>query len=100
MKKVEKLAEDIRRLLEIHKGDSLLCFSNNIKSTLDKHAPIKKPFPKAMVTNEGKVVWFSEPNNGTVLIKANDNGDDDSVGCGSRFWCMEDFRDCEIELKK
>jgi len=97
MKKVEKLAEEIKEFIKYEPvwGEA------DILGILDKHAPAKKPFPKHMVSNNGDVVLFDaktkhtdKQGKGVVQIS---NGM--KIGYVYDSWNMNCFVDCEIEVK-
>ena len=104
MKKVEKLANEIRE--EIKSIQESEIYINRIAEDLlhkilDKHAPIEKPFPKAMICN-GLLVFFSKPEKGIVLKNDTDNPNNYSSwkkGNSCNNWRMKAFKDCEIQEK-
>ena len=102
MKKVEKLANEIRESMQGWQID-LEGHLESINDILNKHAPIEKPFPKYMIIEDellapdehGTVVYFYDTGVGTVHIGSDGFG----VGHYSDRWTMQDFKDCEIQVK-
>ena len=96
MKKVKKLAQEIRECIK--KFEDFNDYGK-FKKILDKHVPIEKPFPKLMETGGGNrlVIFFLSSHNGYV-VEAGDSGHE--VGHYRSDWIMETCFDCEIEVKK
>ena len=98
MKKVEKLANEIRESMQDFKPD-LGSHLESINTILNKHAPIEKPFPKHMITNEkvddSYIIYFIRPKVGYFFTE----GDGCYVGEYLENFNMDYFKDCEITIK-
>lgn len=103
MKKVQKLANEIRGLINnegnhdggLHSTD--LIHIDFIKEILNKHSPIEKPFPKLMTgqNDDGLVVYFSNFENGIVVVSG---CTEYYVGEESFSWDNSEFKDCNIGI--
>ena len=101
MKKVNKLANEIREYLE-PEANSMVSVDELIK-ILDKHAPIEKPFPKHMICisnddggDAGKLIYFIKSG---VGIPCNESIGGTAKGIEFSRWIMSCFKDCEIQVK-
>jgi septum formation topological specificity factor MinE len=104
MKKVEKLAKEIREYVKSDIVTTLRASAKDILDILDKHAPIEKEFPKFMVctsefVDNGMVVLFENNRIGAVVVQSEHNSNSD-LGYHSHEWVMDYFKDCEITVKQ
>ena len=96
MKKVEKLANEIRESMQGWQVD-LEGHLESINDILNKHAPIEKPFPKHMVSLKGTVVLWEDNKKGIVQKAGlHTTWDLGQVCTGTIF---RYFKDCEIQVK-
>jgi hypothetical protein len=97
MKKVQKLANEIREWADQNLGST--CITDAIYDICHEHAPIEKPFPKHMVTNEDSIdcyiVYFIKPREGYFITE----GGGGTVGEYWKKFNMPYFKDCEIQVK-
>ena len=105
MKKVNKLANEIRELIKIkkHKTNQDYLMVSEVRKILDKHAPIEKPFPKHMICisnddggDAGKLIYFIKSG---VGIPCNESIGGTAKGIEFSRWIMSCFKDCEIQVK-
>ena len=96
MKKHEKLAKEIRELINddgnyIIDGAHKCVDIKDVESILDKICPIEKPFPKEMISTDGQRVYFIKSGEGIGI----DPVEKEIL----KGWEMEYFKDCEIQIK-
>lgn len=61
----------------------------------------QKPFPKCMVAEDGLLVCFDSADDylGAGRVIAKGNQDEFDIGHYNTCWVMDNFKDCEIEIK-
>lgn len=105
MKKVQKLANEIREYLASKSADSENEMHLNIIEIIDKHAPIEKPFPKVMsnIHRNGYLVLFEkDKKTGIVVDDDNTCGEWTKIGGKiiiNRGTLLDFYKDCEIQVK-
>ena len=60
-----------------------------VKTTTEKQEP--KPFPKLMISENGNIVLFSEPDFGTLIVPSSTIGKE--IGYWHESWDTEVFTD-------
>ena len=102
MKKVEKLAKEIREAIKdpcnmLARSHGFVS-ATSIERILDKNCPIEKPFPKVMIgKHSGALVYFTDRVTGTVIKVGHSY--ERSIGDYSCGWEDCEFKDCEIQIK-
>lgn len=101
MKKVEKLAEEIRGV--INTADKAI-LRMRIRETIDKHAPIEKPFPKPMEfiphrTSQGMyLALINKDRTGIVFYSENKNMPVGKTLTDPKLgFILKDFKDYEFK---